>query len=331
MTDYAETKEEIKEENSSAVKLQQDIVDTVEYGFLKNLAGTWINQKNEALGLNIISLPAPGLSPTATGAKVAFTPLIFPYTETLNFTLSGGARNRGGLNEQFNGVVQYNQIVKDTKGKVQHVENGMYLFLDNIHVGLNKGSNKIDSKDDNKDDNKAVEDVPFKPKFAYCRSGTVPHGNSLMLFGNELVEISGPPKFDKVIDILNPVDPAGTMGKTGQLGYTERLTYPGNPLQPITTLQNAIKGQKIINTITLQLSASNQGTIVNNTPFIKKFANATEMDFVLWLETVEENDGTYVLQLQYAQRIMLEFGFTTDGKTIIKWPHITVNTLRLKQ
>jgi len=66
-------------------------------------------------------------------------------------------------------------------------------------------------------------------------------------------------------------------------------------------------------------------------PFVVKQANATEMRFVMWIEELEGSTvAAPKFQLQYAQRVLLEFFDRVDGVPgKIKWPHITINTLEL--
>jgi hypothetical protein len=44
------------------------------------------------------------------------------------------------------------------------------------------------------------------------------------------------------------------------------------------------------------------------------------MDAIFWIETVQRPDGRKFLQLQYVQRVILDF-------IGIHWPHISVATL----
>jgi hypothetical protein len=44
------------------------------------------------------------------------------------------------------------------------------------------------------------------------------------------------------------------------------------------------------------------------------------MDAIFWIETVQLADGSSFLQLQYVQRVILDF-------LGIHWPHISVATL----
>jgi hypothetical protein len=49
-------------------------------------------------------------------------------------------------------------------------------------------------------------------------------------------------------------------------------------------------------------------------------ANATRLDTIFWIETVQQTDGSTFLQLQYTQTVILNF-------LGIDWPHISVSTL----
>jgi hypothetical protein len=62
---------------------------------------------------------------------------------------------------------------------------------------------------------------------------------------------------------------------------------------------------------------------------VSKFAKVTEMNLNLWIQTVIDNDGNEVLQLQYEQVLFFEFMFGSNGQ-VTRWPHIQVNTLRKK-
>ena len=61
------------------------------------------------------------------------------------------------------------------------------------------------------------------------------------------------------------------------------------------------------------------GGIVN-LPFDIRNANATKLDAIFWIETVQQTDGSTFLQLQYTQTVILNF-------LNIDWPHISVATL----
>lgn len=107
-----------------------------QYGLLERLVpagqmkGTWVNlpAADGPKGLHTTIMPSPG-----TSSEQVFGVFTFKsqkYTEVLTFEkVAEPVRNRGGTNEQFSGVVKYETLIKDLDQAVQHVENGMYLWL----------------------------------------------------------------------------------------------------------------------------------------------------------------------------------------------------------
>lgn len=64
------------------------------------------------------------------------------------------------------------------------------------------------------------------------------------------------------------------------------------------------------------------GGIVN-IPFIVNEANATEMQATFWIMELE--DSRFIMQ--YSQTVMLDFFDRPDGNGLIKWQHVSINTL----
>ncbi len=129
--------------------------------------------------------------------------------------------------------------------------------------------------------------------------------------------------FDKSLPVTDP---------DGNLTYFQRIVadphYPYS-VRPDLRLRDAIKDQEISKYTFIQLTSKHDGGPqggVLNTPFVQRFANVTEVNLNMWLETVIE-DGKEVLQLQYEQIMFFEFMFGSNGGTT-RWPHIQVNTLR---
>jgi hypothetical protein len=96
---------------------------------------------------------------------------------------------------------------------------------------------------------------------------------------------------------------------------------------PNSVLQQAIAGQDIISTTTLQVSTRPAKPVTGggtaNTAFLAGGANgpnavAAEMSATFWIEVVKGTPD--FLQLQYSQRVLLNF----NG---LSWPHVTVGTL----
>jgi uncharacterized protein YbdZ (MbtH family) len=70
----------------------------------------------------------------------------------------------------------------------------------------------------------------------------------------------------------------------------------------------------------LSISTRDPGRLVN-IPFIQTNANANVLDAIFWIEFVELPSGRTFIQLQYVQRVILDF-------LNIHWPHISVATLK---
>ncbi len=275
------------------------------------LQGTWVGNK----GWNIIAVPSPGSTP---GDEGDFQLFIAPYLETLTFTNAGApARNRGGSVDQFIPGLEYQQRItdKDT-GELLHIETGMFLNLSEI----------IDN------DNKKQ---PI-PDFNIARSGTIPHGDSIMILGAPPFVEDGAPNIPDISSL--PPD----LGDNPPLGYTDPYLEPHPGLDvanPNATLRQDLEKQagegfEITKTITMVLDSNNNGGI-SNIPFIVKHANATRMQAVFWLEKVRnKKSGQEFNQLQYTQIIDLEFHrkfmknqSDPKAKGLITWPHITINTM----
>jgi hypothetical protein len=151
------------------------------------------------------------------------------------------------------------------------------------------------------------------------RMGTIPHGDSLLAQSTFVTTVPSGPKID-------PIDST----PTGP-GITPAYLIPFNnpPLPPgiqLPWVKNpnlahlaAIQGQNIIQTVVLLISATPAGGIAN-IPFVVANANATRLDAIFWIETVQQADGSTFLQLQYTQTVILNF-------LGIDWPHMSVATL----
>lgn len=370
------------------------LTEPANYGILEQLVGTWVNynpdNSNIGWGLHTTCLPSPGTNTETIFGIFHF--LCDDYTEELTFALvDGGVRNRGGTNEQFVGALTYNQSIQRVSDGVGiHREDGMWLWLNQLYnhpadeqsvlqdngypgIGAGAGSNGPN----------------FVPPYSIARSGTIPHGTTILLTGN-FIEQSGKPPYPTGTDCwtqpfvtswpglqianapnlaasplaispsmgasalllapgategaplnLDEPAPAWAFDKSlpvtapdGNLTYFQRIVadphYPYS-VRPNLRLRDAIKDQNITRYTLIQLTSKHDGGPqggVLNTPFVQKFANATEMTLNLWLETVVE-DGKEVLQLQYEQIIIFEFMFGSNGQTT-RWPHIQINTLRRK-
>jgi hypothetical protein len=310
-------------------------------------------------------MPSPGTNSETLPGKFHF--LCQDYTEELTFSLvPGGVRNRGGANEQFCGAVKYDQSIQDLKGNGLHEENGMYLYLNEIYnhpaddksIMTDIGFPELASGDGSDGPN-------YVPGYSISRSGTIPHGNTILLLGKDAAH-EGKPVFPEGtatwdvnhLSISASMGLAGTTPSTpinldepppswafdtsmpntdpsGNRTYTQRILanefYPYS-VRPDLRLRDAIKEQNIKSYALIELSSKKQGGPeggILNIPFVKRFVPTTDMSLRMWIETVIE-DGEEILQLQYEQIQFFEFHFGTDGGTT-RWPHIQINTLRKKK
>jgi hypothetical protein len=272
-------------------------------GPLADLAGTWVGG-----GFNLISLPDFDSTPPSTG-PAPFRLKLSATLETLQFIPIGGAvPNRGALTAFGSSTGQpdialhgltYLQRVSDAVTKeALHIEPGIWINVPATTV------------------------APVAPA-TVVRLGTIPHGDALLAQGSALT-VSGGPQIAAAnsTPTQNPVKPTPIPP-----GYFDPFLNPPLPpgielpfvRNPNLVLEAAILGQNITNTVVLIISTTPSGSIAN-IPFVVQNANATRLDAVFWIETVQQPDGTTFLQLQYTQTVILHF-------LEIDWPHISVATL----
>jgi hypothetical protein len=342
------------------------LTQPADYGVLKLLEGTWVNRNLDAdvtlWGLHTTCMPSPGTNSEMIPGK--FTFLCENYQEEITFTLvPGGVRNRAGANEQFCGVVKYDTNIHNQAGSLIHVENGMYLWMDQMYNHpADDDSIQNDIGFPELSAGAGANGPVFVPGYSVARSGTIPHGSTITLFGTNL-HLPGKPLFPigtaawdfDHLAISQTMGGAGTTPATpidldkpapdwvrdstlpvrdpsGNRTYTQRiLAHPLYPysVRPDLRLRDAIGEQAIKESILIRLDtaadAGPRGGVLNS-PIISRYAPTTRVQFRMWIETVVES-GKEVLQLQYEQISHFEFHFGTDGGTT-SWPHIQVNTLR---
>jgi hypothetical protein len=262
-----------------------NIVSDSLLGPLVDLPGTWVGK-----GFNFISLPDKQggkefrIAMNATLDQITFSPIGAPFPD------------RGSVQDdiEFAGV-HYLQRVSDAGTDMAlHLEPGLWLNVPATTEPLSGPT--------------------------VVRQGTVPHGDSFLAQGTWEV-LNGPPTFPTASTTPIKLLPPPLL--PGYFGDPPPPTPSGIPPEafdnPNQVLVNAIAGQKIINTVQLAVSTYGVGGIIN-IPFIVQNANATQMDAIFWIETVENPDGSQFMQLQYTQTVMLDF-------LSINWPHIAVATL----
>jgi hypothetical protein len=285
-------------------------------GPLALLPGTW-----EGVGFNQIWRPLNG-----AGSQDHFLELN-QTIETLQFEeIAGDIPNRGLLQADINlrGIHYLQQIsdavVKDPAGQPVglHLEPGLWLSV-------------------------PLTTVPADPP-TVARLSTIPHGTSILLQGSAQT-IAGAPTIAPAS--ITPF----VIGSPGQrVNFPEsNLATPSafrTPAQdipavtqamvddPNTVLVQAISGQDIVATTTLLASTStaqvappdsgggtaNTAFLVGNAGANQPNAQGVQVDTIFWIEQVRLSDGTTSLQLQYTQRVLLNF----NG---LSWPHVSVATL----
>lgn len=272
-------------------------------GPLAPLVGTWAGSK----GWNLIAVPQSGSNPRGQGD---FQLLIAPYAEILTFTPIGApVLNRGGDANQFIGGLQYEQRVVDLNNdQPLHIETGMWLYLG--HIDKDPGGEALPA-----------------PKFTIARSGTIPHGDSVLILGTA-IEQDGPPTIPPAVTLPQ------NLGTKVPFGYTDvyqTASQPGliSAADLNKNLDADIKDQDIISTVIYVLDSNNEGA-VKNVPFIDKHAVATRMQATFWVETVQVPQSKQTFQqLQYSQTIDMDFDKRFGGEPgLITWPHVNINTLK---
>ena len=306
-------------------------------GFVGNLPLAAPGQDNpkrswSGQGFNLIWRPNFG---GQSGEKDFFLELNLTE-ESLEFTditgsgKNAGIANRGALQKDIllGGISYIQQVTDSFSGVGQHFEPGVWI-------------------------NVPATTSPEEPG-SVVRMGSIPHGTTVNLEG---VAFTAPSPLIANTTITpfsvgSPDD--GTTGLTHFPEETlENVTTSRTPpssvpgltqailSNPNLLLQNAIAGQTIKETTVLIIASdptlmppagaplpahATAGGGLANIAFLSGGvstgfnANVLSTTAIFWIETVENEDGTTFLQLQYTQRVLLAF----NG---LVWPHISVATL----
>jgi hypothetical protein len=287
-------------------------IDNPKLGPLKDLPGSWVGT-----GFNLIARPD-------FHEHQAFFLEINGTIENLEFVRIGGdIPNRGSKQDNIclHGLHYLQQVADcETHGQL-HIEPGLWLYV-------------------------PPTTVPPVKNFTAVRLATIPHGDALLAQSTAIAEVNGPPQLnpvstlpftDATIPGLN--SPAQqVLGPPYTAPYSNRtlpacclpagLQLNNVVLNPVLALQSAIQGQPITHTVAIVIStaAVPGSTGILNIPFVVQNANAVQMDAIFWIETVSPPTGDPFLQLQYVQRVILDFPAAPAGP-IIHWPHVSVATL----
>jgi hypothetical protein len=171
----------------------------------------------------------------------------------------------------------------------------------------------------------------------YVRQATVPHGNSLLAQSVfTTTDASGPTiKPVDTTPFTGAIPPLNSPSATPITSAAYLAPFLSEPLpqflppgldavatikNPTLVLLEDIKGQAITNTVVIEISTTPVGGILN-IPFLVPNANPSQLDATFWIETVVHPTQGEFVQLQYVQRVMLDF-------IGIHWPHVSVATLR---
>lgn len=246
--------------------------------------------------------------------------------ETLQFEeIPGKIPNRGLLQIDINlfGLTYLQQISDHNVGGGIHVEPGIWVNVQSTTAPAEVAT--------------------------VVRMASIPHGTTIEAQGTAKT-INGPPVFAPVsitpFTIGNPAALHPFLESdlnTATLFRSPNSPPPSAQLANITqamvdnpnsVLLTAIQGQNILETTILSISSTlgivpdpNAGGGVANIAFLTgnsppgPNALAAELDATFWIETVKEPSGKTFHQLQYTQRVLLNFN-------TLSWPHVSVATLK---
>lgn len=261
-------------------------------------------------GFNLIWRPNHGQS----GTKDFFLQLM-DTTEVLTFIdITGtGIANRGLLqNDILLGGLAYTQVIHDAFDNTgQHFEQGQWL-----HV--------------------PTTTIPAEGE-TVVRQGVIPHGADTGKLQGTAIS-STAPQFPAV-----DITPFARDNPTNKIVFPEQdLSQPSTSRTDLTRvagldqahldnlalfLSDAIAGQTISSTVVLSVAPPPFGGEPGNIPFLlgdhaadDPNAQVVDVGATFWLEKVQGTDGRETHQLQYSQRVILNFAG-------LSWPHVTVATL----
>ena len=319
-------------DSSTAQRLALSSTDLL--GPLRAFVGSYHTRTWSGPGFNLIWRPH---DKTGTNTQDFFLELDITK-ETLSFTdITGpeGIANRGLLQGDIAlGGVAYQQEVSDVTRvppKALHFEPGVWVNVPKT----------TDPAEDS----------------TVARMGTIPHGTTINAQGRGFLSPDGKPRFTSSsimpFRIGSPDD--GTTGivqfdegkppistdfpartpVSELVGLTDaHFSDPSLILSDLANSQNITKTTVFV--ISTDINAPNapqgpnpgvpkEGGGTDNIAFLVGAAggpnaNAARMTATFWVEEVRDTDGSSFLQLQYIQRVLLDF----NG---LSWPHISLATL----
>ena len=297
-----------------------------ELGPLTLLPGTWKSLPGR--GWNMIALPFA----TEPESRLNYRLLVNQYNEELKFSLVDKAVPNRGIqrsattldSDQFIAALDYEQMITQiaaedfpesgkagNAGLAIHHEPGLWLHM------ANETTNGLD----------------------IARLATIPHGDSVMALGTSR-KLDGGPTIPDINGLPVGVNqdlasrylaPYKHFHDDPFKGVVSASTFPGfDPVSPNDLLKLANEGVDIIKTTVLDVDTTVETGGIVNIPFIVKQANAAAMKSTFWIQELADTDtlGNPKLRLQYSQVVLLDFFPRRDGLPgIIRWPHVSINTL----
>lgn len=163
------------------------------------------------------------------------------------------------------------------------------------------------------------------------RLSSIPHGNAVLATGRARTT-PGAPRIPR-----SSTTPFGIGDPTNLIPFTTSdLSAPSpsrtRPLparitqrlvdNPNSLLTGVLAHQSVLSTTTLTVSTHKAPGALSNIAFLKPNAEAVDLTATFWIQTVRGANGRSFRQLQYSQRLLLNF----NG---LSWPHVSVASLVL--
>lgn len=288
-------------------------------GPLALLQRNWVGLPGH--GWNMIALPFA----TPPGQGFNYRLLLNQYDETLDFNLvDKGVPNRGILRTPA-GTVEADQRL----AAIDYVQNITQIAAADFPVSGEAGDPGLPIHHEPGlwlhilDENTNGLDI--------ARLSTIPHGDSVLALGTS-GESAGGPDIPDINGLPVGVDQDLNNPYLEPYKHFHDNLFEGvfDPVSPNDLLKQANSGVNIARTTTLPVDTAIESGGIVNIPFIVKQANAAEMKSTFWIQELEEKDGAgnSKLRLQYSQIVILDFFPRRDGMPgLIRWPHISINTL----
>jgi hypothetical protein len=297
----------------------QGEVGDQDLGPFAQLPGVWVNEPGKpACGYNMISLPY-----AQPGGPLDYRLLLNRYQEKLEFDLVNKAvANRGILRgdaiteaDQFVVTLDYMQGIAQEAaadypesgqagpgGMGIHREPGLWLHTKNqVEEGVD-----------------------------IARLSTIPHGNSVLALGTSKV-IEGPPVIPEFMSLIygGPEDLDHPYMAPYKHFHDNPFEGVFDPVNPRTVLEKQNEGVEIVRTIELHVDSYTGSGGISSIPFIESQSKTGRLQSTFWVQELAEKDenGLPRMRLQYLQQVNLDFFPRPDGKGLLGWPHISMNTL----